>query len=117
TLRLHHINGTTNSPATSLHLRNTPVSTAHFHPSDISMVATGRRKYFHIWNLSTGTIQKVTRIYGHAEAQKSIETFRISPDGKLIALAASRGFVNILNSMTYQWVCAAKIEGRVANIS
>ncbi|PUU82712.1 WD40-repeat-containing domain protein [Tuber borchii] len=117
TLRLHHINGTTNPPATSLHLRNTPISTAHFHPSGTSIIAAGRRKYFHIWNLSTGTIQKVTRIYGHAEVQKSMETFRISPDGKFMALVASRGFVNVLNATTYQWVCAAKIEGRVADIS
>ncbi|PWW79946.1 WD40 repeat-like protein [Tuber magnatum] len=117
TLRLHHINGTTNPPATSLHLRNTPISTAHFHPSGTSIIAAGRRKYFHIWNLSTGTIQKVTRIYGHAEVQRSMETFRISPDGKFMALAASRGFVNVLNATTYQWVCAAKIEGRVADVS
>ena len=117
TLRLHHINGTTNPPATSLHLRNTPISTAHFHPSGTSIIASGRRKYFHIWNLSTGTIQKVTRIYGHAEVQRSMETFRISPDGKFMALVASRGFVNVLNATTYQWVCAAKIEGRVADIS
>jgi len=117
TLRLHHINGTTNPPATSLHLRNTPISTAHFHPSGTSIIAAGRRKYFHIWNLSTGTIQKVTRIYGHAEVQRSMETFRISPDGKFMALVASRGFVNVLNATTYQWVCAAKIEGRVADVS
>ncbi|KAG0138544.1 WD40-repeat-containing domain protein [Tuber indicum] len=117
TLRLHHINGTTNPPATSLHLRNTPISAAHFHPSGTSIIAAGRRKYFHIWNISTGTIQKVTRIYGHAEVQRSMETFRISPDGKFMALAASRGFVNILNATTYQWVCAAKVEGRVADIS
>ena len=117
TLRLHHINGTTNPPATSLHLRNTPISTAHFHPSGTSIIASGRRKYFHIWNLSTGTIQKVTRIYGHAEVQRSMETFRISPDGKFMALVASRGFVNVLNATTYQWVCAAKIEGRVADVS
>ncbi|KAG0634141.1 WD40-repeat-containing domain protein [Tuber brumale] len=117
TLRLHHINGTTNPPATSLHLCNTPISTAHFHPSGTSIIAAGRRRYFHIWNLSIGTIQKVTRIYGHADVQRSMETFRISPDGKFMALAASRGFVNILNATTYQWVCAAKIEGRVADIS
>jgi len=46
-----------------------------------------------------------------------METFRISPDGKFMALAASRGFVNVLNATTYQWVCAAKIEGRVADMS
>ena len=46
-----------------------------------------------------------------------METFRISPDGKFMALVASRGFVNVLNATTYQWVCAAKIEGRVADIS
>jgi len=34
-----------------------------------------------------------------------------------MALAASGGFVNVQNATTYQWVCAAKIEGRVAAIS
>jgi len=34
-----------------------------------------------------------------------------------MALAASRGFVNVLKVTTYRWVCAAKIECRVAGIS
>jgi len=33
--------------------------------------------------------------------QKSTENFHISPDSKFIALAASRGLVNILNTRTY----------------
>ncbi|KAG0136481.1 hypothetical protein HOY82DRAFT_624852 [Tuber indicum] len=61
--------------------------------------------------------KKVTRIYGHAEVQRSVETFHISPERKFMALAASHSFVNILNSTTYQWVCAAKIADRVADIS
>ncbi|KAG0633821.1 hypothetical protein HOY80DRAFT_582548 [Tuber brumale] len=58
TLRLHHINGTTNPPTISLHLRNTPISSAHFHPSGTSTIPAGWRKCFHIWNLSTGHYPK-----------------------------------------------------------
>ncbi|KAG0136493.1 hypothetical protein HOY82DRAFT_624874 [Tuber indicum] len=34
-----------------------------------------------------------------------------------MALTASHRFVNILNATAYQWVCAAKIADRVADIS
>jgi len=68
----------------------------------------------HVWDLSTGHVEKVTRIYGHREEQKSFEDFKISPSGKYIALVGSArkggGVVNILDSGSMQWIAQARID-------
>ncbi|KAL0640805.1 U3 snoRNP protein [Maublancomyces gigas] len=117
TIRLHHIDGKVNPPATSLHLRRTPINTALFHPDGKRVFAAGRRRYFHIWDLESGSIEKVTRIYGHQEEQKSMENFKLSPDGKWMGILGSKGAVNILDAHTSQWVATAKVDGKVQDIS
>ena len=62
-------------------------------------------------------LEKVTRIYGHQDTQRSMEAFRLSPDGKWMTLIAGGGSVNILDAASGQWVAAAKVEGDVADVS
>lgn len=74
----------------------------------------GRRRYFHVWNLASGVVEKITRVYGHQKEQKLFERFRISPDGKCLALLGTErkggGVINVLDAKTLQWVAQARVE-------
>lgn len=121
TLYLHHIAPTAhpvpNPLLTSIHVRHTPISTSAFLlPKGDKIFFSGRRRYFHTWDLPSGTIQKVTRIYGHKDEQKTMERFKLSPCGRYMGLVGSSkkggGIINILNASTTQWIAAARIEGK-----
>lgn len=121
TLYLHHIDATaqpTPHPLlTSIHVRHTPLHTSSFlSPSGDKIFFSGRRKYFHIWDLSSGSIQKITRIYGQATEQKSMERFKLSPCGRYMALVGSSrkggGTINVLDASSTQWIATARIEGK-----
>jgi WD40 repeat protein len=121
TLYLHHISPTAvptpNPLLTSVHVSSTPLHTSAFLPPNGDKIFfSGRRRFFHTWDLESGTIQKVTRVYGHSEEQKSMERFKLSPCGRYMGLVGSArkggGIVNILDASTSQWIAAARIEGR-----
>ncbi|RDL29926.1 putative UTP18 Possible U3 snoRNP protein involved in maturation of pre-18S rRNA [Venustampulla echinocandica] len=120
TLYLHHIaptaHPTPNPLLTSVHISHTPLSTSAFHPQGDKIFFSSRRRYFHVWDLPSGTIQKVTRVYGQKEEQKSMERFKLSPCGRYMALVGSSrrdgGIINILDARTTQWIAAARIEGK-----
>ncbi|KAF2878086.1 WD40-repeat-containing domain protein [Massariosphaeria phaeospora] len=121
TLYLHHINSSPLNPnplLTSLHMKRTPLTTTAFHPSptDSRIFLSARRRYFHVWNIATGTVEKVSRIYGHQHEQRTMEHFALSPDGKYMALRGSTkkggGIVNILDARTLQWMTQVRVESR-----
>ncbi|TVY23260.1 putative U3 small nucleolar RNA-associated protein [Lachnellula hyalina] len=121
TLYLHHIapnaHPTPHPLLTSVHVRHTPIHTSSFlYPQGDKIFFAGRRKYFHVWDLPSGNIQKVTRVYGQKEEQKSMERFKLSPCGRYMALIGSSrkggGTVNILDANSTQWIATARIEGK-----
>ncbi|KAF2834823.1 WD40 repeat-like protein, partial [Patellaria atrata CBS 101060] len=126
TLYLHHLTTSThhtqpNAPyplLTSLHLLHTPITTTTFSPSpsDPRIFLAARRRFFHVWNLQSGIIEKITRITGHAHEQRSMGHLKPSPTGTHIALRGTgrkgAGTVTILDATTLQWVAAARVEAR-----
>lgn len=121
TLYLHHIATSPPAPTpnpllTSMHIRGSQLTTTSFHPKDERIFLSARRRYFHIWNLATGRVEKIARVYGHQHDQRSMERFKLSPDGKYMALLGSArkggGVVNILSASTLQWVTQVRIESR-----
>lgn len=117
TMRLYHIDGKKNPLATSLHIRQSPFQTTQFHPDGQRVFGAGRRKYLYIWNIQTGLAEKITRMYGHEDTQRSMENFRISPCGRYIGMVGSGGWLNVLLASTGQWITGAKIEGDIADIA
>jgi len=102
---------------TTLHLRNTPLSTSLFlPPSGGKIFFSGRRRYFHIWDLNSGKVEKVSKILGHAEEQRSMERFKLSPCGRWMGLVGSPrkggGYINVLDAGTCQWVAEVRVEGK-----
>lgn len=121
TLYLHHIISSPPAPEanpllTSLHVRKTPLTTTSFHPTDSRIFLGARRRYFHVWNLDTGKIEKISRIYGQQHEQRSMEHFKLSPDGRFMALQGSAkkggGVINILDANSLQWASQVRVESR-----
>ncbi|EYE93884.1 WD40 repeat domain-containing protein [Aspergillus ruber CBS 135680] len=120
TLFLHHISPSAPTPnplLTSLHIRRTPIHTSAFsHPTGTKVFASGRRRYFHIWDLDTGKVDKVNGTADRKEEQKTMERFKLSPCGRYIGLVGSSrkggGLINVLDSGTAQWVAQVRIDGR-----
>ena len=121
TLYLHHITPSPPAPTpnpllTSMHIRGTPLSTTAFHPIDGRIFLSARRRYFHVWNINTGRVEKISRIYGQQHEQRTMERFKLSSDGKYMALLGSGkkggGVINILSASSLQWICQARIESR-----
>lgn len=116
TLRIYHIDGKANSVVSTIHLRDTPIQTAQFSPNgDIQKIfAGGRRRYMYSWDLQSGSVEKISRMYGHESTQRSFENFKISPNGgKFVALQGNSGWINVLSSVTSQWIQGFKIEGTI----
>ncbi|KAH9861509.1 hypothetical protein J1614_011256 [Plenodomus biglobosus] len=121
TLYLHHVNPNPPNPnplLTSLHIKRTPLVTTSFHPSasDSRIFLSARRRYFHVWNIATGKVEKVSRVYGHQHEQRTMEYFILSPNGKYMALRGSSrkggGVINLLNAKTLQWATQVRVESR-----
>ncbi len=117
TIRLFHIDGKINTPATSLHLRNVPVQTAEFSKDGEQVFAGGRRKYYHAWELESGAVQKRSDFTGHEGpfSQRNAEHFSVSLDGSLIAIIAHGGWTNFVSTVTGQWLHGVKIDRQVAH--
>ncbi|KAL5121008.1 U3 snoRNP protein [Pleosporales sp. CAS-2024a] len=121
TLYLHHVNPNPPNPhalLTSLHIKRTPLTTTAFHPSasDSRIFLSARRRYFHVWNIATGKVEKVSRVYGNQHEQGTMEHFSLSPNGRYMALRGSSlkggGVVNVLDATSLQWVTQVRIESK-----
>ncbi|OJD27821.1 hypothetical protein ACJ73_00771 [Blastomyces percursus] len=118
TLFLHHISPTSVSPnplLTSLHVRRTPIHTSTFSPPPGNQIYfSGRRRYFHVWDLDTGKVDKVNGPADRKEEQKSMERFKLSPCGRWMGVVGSArkggGIVTILSTTTLQWVSQVRVD-------
>ncbi|KLJ09776.1 hypothetical protein EMPG_14809 [Blastomyces silverae] len=118
TLFLHHISPKSVSPnplLTSLHVRHTPIHTSSFSsPTGNQIYFSGRRRYFHIWDLDTGKVEKVNGPADRKEEQKSMERFKLSPCGRWMGFVGSArkggGIVTILSTTTLQWVSQVRVD-------
>lgn len=120
TLFLHHIAPSAPAPnplLTSFHIRRTPIYTSAFAPpSGNKIFASGRRRYFHIWDLDTGKVDKVNGTADRKEEQKSMERFKLSPCGRYVGLIGTSrkggGLINVLDSGTAQWIAQVRVDGQ-----
>jgi U3 small nucleolar RNA-associated protein 18 len=132
TVSLYHISPQPPNPnplLTSLHITNTPIRSAAFCISPTTndtdptqIILSSRRRYFHTWSLSTGTITRVSRaLHPISTTQRSTESFKISPCSRYIGFIATTrsksGGINILSTatMTYHSTCHIDSAGGVAD--
>ncbi|KAJ5668765.1 hypothetical protein N7462_009835 [Penicillium macrosclerotiorum] len=120
TLFMHHISPSAPAPnplLTSLHIKRTPIHTSAFAPPTGNKIfAAGRRRYFHIWDLDTGKVDKVNGTADRKEEQKTMERFKLSPCGRYVGLVGTArkggGLINVLDAGTAQWIAQVRVDGR-----
>lgn len=117
TIRIYHVDGKINNVVTTIHLRDTPIQTAKFNQNNQinKVLAGGRRRYMYSWDLQTGAVEKISRLYGHEDTQRSFENFKVSPKGSFIGLVGNSGWVNIISSATSLYIQGFKIEGTIVD--
>ncbi|EFQ98990.1 U3 small nucleolar RNA-associated protein 18 [Nannizzia gypsea CBS 118893] len=120
TLFLHHISPDSASPnplLTSLHIRHTPLRTSTFdQPTGNRILCSGRRRFFHVWNMDTGKIEKIVGPADRKHELKSMEYFKVSPCGRWIGFEGTTkkggGVVIVFDANTMQWVAQVRIDSR-----
>lgn len=117
TLRLFHIDGKLNTPASSLYLKSVPIENVEFHPDGRRVFIGGKRKYFHIWDLESGSVEKISRSYGQEGMQSNMIMFSLSKSGEYVALVGASGWVNLLSANTGQWLDAFKVTKGISDIA
>lgn len=117
TLRIYHIDGKTNRFVSLVHFRDMPITSCLFIAGkDSNLVyASGRGRYMHRWDISTGEVEKILRMYGQEKFQGTYEYFKISPKGTTIALRGTSGWVNTVSGTTGQFVKGYKVDGDVSD--
>lgn len=145
TVYLHHVSPHPPNPnplLISLHLKKTPLSSSCFYQlqptaSDHAVesmdtdrtrvLLTSRRRYFHTWTLSNGTIFKTsntrTLVPNSIFSQQTMEDLTPSPCGRYFALVSSSrkggSFISILSSTSHQYQTSVRIDsiGGIASLA
>ncbi|CAN3371937.1 hypothetical protein DIURU_004410 [Diutina rugosa] len=118
TVRIYHIDGAQNPFVTSVFFKHTPIASCQFAPlaDSTTIYAGGRRKYMNKWDVTSGEVEKISRLYGADAHQSSFEHFKVSPRGRFIGLKGDEGWCNLLNP-SGQWARGLKVEGTVGDLA
>lgn len=118
TLRVFFISKKNDKLVTSIHLQNFLISKCMFSltENNKNLIYCGsKRRFMYKWDLTSNVVEKISRLYGHEDTQKSFEYFKVSKNGKYLALKGKNGWCNILNAVTCQWIEGFKVEGLIAD--
>ncbi|CAB4406560.1 unnamed protein product [Rhizophagus irregularis] len=109
TIRLFQVDGKKNPKIQSVIFNDLPILRAEFNPSGSEIIISGRRKYFYIYNIEAGSIDRSQGIFGTED--KTRENFLISPCGKYIVFIGSNGYLTLVSYQTKQQVANLKMNG------
>ncbi|XP_078257730.1 U3 small nucleolar RNA-associated protein 18 homolog, partial [Rhinoraja longicauda] len=111
-ISLFQVDGKTNPKIQSVCLEKFPVYKARFSADGEQVIATTNRgKLFYIYDMIVGKIIPVTSVKGLPEWE--VMKFEVSPDGSLLLLTGSAGYLHLLSMKTKELVGSMKINGQV----
>ncbi|KAL6301040.1 WD40-repeat-containing domain protein [Sparassis latifolia] len=104
-LRLFNVDGHTNPHLQTIHIPSLPLTTAHFHPSGTSILLTGPRPFYYVYDLQSGDMHRSPRgLWGTtfssanpASQDASMEVCSFNPSGEILAVAGRRGYVHLVD--------------------
>lgn len=117
-LRFFRVNPDEKEGSTKIHgiqFPDMPITCASFLGDTGSVVVSGRRPFFYVYDALSGNIQKIPSIVGRKE--RSLEKFSVSPDGRVIAFVGNDGYVILVDGKTRQWIGDLKMNGSVRSIT
>ena len=111
-LRFFRIDGETNGKVHGLRFDEMPIMCASFLGDSGSVVMSGRRPFFYVYDASSGNVERYhAKDFGSRE--KSLEKFAVSPDGRVIAFLANDGYIILLDGMSRRWIGDLRMNGSV----
>jgi U3 small nucleolar RNA-associated protein 18 len=114
TLRLFHVDGKINPKLQSVHFDDMPIHAADFTADGRQIVISGRRKFFYVFDVEQGAVQKVLGIRGRDE--KSFDTHTASPCGRFLAFLGRDGYIVLVSRHSKQWIANLRMNGSVRAI-
>ncbi|KAJ1336533.1 hypothetical protein BSLG_007317 [Batrachochytrium salamandrivorans] len=111
TLRLFQVDGKLNPKIQSIYIKDMPIHKAHFTADGQRIILTGRRKWFYVYDLESGTTSKIWGVRGRKD--KSFERSIISPCGRYIGFLCRDGNLAMISSKTMQWAADIKMNGHI----
>eukprot|EP00250_Pteridium_aquilinum_P011421 c20055_g1_i1 orf=512-2092(-) len=114
-LRFFQIDGKRNPKVQSIFLEDYPILKAAFVPDGSRVIASGRRRFFYVYDMNAGSVEKMEPLFGREE--KSLESFEVSPDGKTIAFLGNEGYILLASLKSKQLVGTLKMNGSVRAVS
>ena len=114
-LRFFRIDGEENPKIHGIYFPKLPITCASFLGDSGSVVMSGRRPFFHVYDAISGNIQKISSIVGRKE--RSLEKFTVSPSGDVIAFVGNDGYIILVDGKTRQWISDLKMNGSVRAIT
>jgi len=114
-LRFFRIDGEENTKIHGIHFPTLPITCASFLGDSGSVVMSGRRPFFYVYDAISGNIQKIKSIIGRKE--RSLEKFTVSPGGDVIAFVGNDGYIILVDGKSRQWIGDLKMNGSVRAIT
>ena len=98
-----------------IHFPQMPIATAAFLGDSGSVVLSGRRPFFYVYDAASGKIERVPGIVGRKE--RSLEKFVAAPDGRTLAFLGNDGYVILVDGRTRRWMGDLKMNGSVRAVA
>ena len=123
TLRLFDIDGTNNPKTSSVFFDDLPIHKATFSNNgmrDATVLLSGRRKYFYVYDLHKGAVERVAPLIGRGE--KSLESFVCQRQGAvhndpIVAFLGADGHVPLVSLRSKSCVGSVKMNGTCRSAS
>ncbi|KAM4691840.1 U3 small nucleolar RNA-associated protein 18 homolog [Rhinophrynus dorsalis] len=110
-ISLFQVDGKLNPKIQSIHLEKFPIFKAQFSADGEQVIATGlKSKLFYVYDMMGGSIIPVQRVRGLEE--KCIQQFEVSPDGSVLLLNGSAGYLHLLSMKTKELIGSMKTNGK-----
>lgn len=115
-LRFFRIDGENNDKIHGIHFSQMPIMCASFLGDSGSVVMSGRRPFFYVYDAASGSVERVhATMFGRKE--RSLERFTVSPDGRVIAFVGNDGYIILIDGFSKRWIGDLKMNGSVRAIT
>jgi U3 small nucleolar RNA-associated protein 18 len=115
TLRFFQVDSNGSDKVHGIFFPKLPIYSAQFLGDTGSVVVSGRRSFFYIYDTASDKLDLIPRIMGREE--KSLEKFITSPDGKTIAFLGNDGYIILVEVKSRNWIGNLKMNGSVRSLA
>ncbi|NWX26339.1 UTP18 protein, partial [Notiomystis cincta] len=108
---LFQVDGIRNPKIQSIYLESFPIYKARFSVDGEQVIATGtHHSMFFVYDMMAGSITPIPKVRGVEE--KFLRNFELSPDGSLMLLVGTSGYLHLLSMKTKELISTLKMNGR-----